>query len=140
MTTIVPSIRSLDNLFENFWRSSLPVPAGQEGDGLSLRPRVDIFEGEKAYRIEAELPGVRKEDVNINVEGNTLTLSAERQKREGTEPPFHSERYSEHRFLRSFTLGKDVETDSIEASMADGVLTLVVPKQEASLPRRIQVK
>lgn len=140
MTTIVPSIRSLDNLFENFWRNSLPVPAGQESDGLSLRPRVDIFEGEKDYRIEAELPGVRKEDVSINVEGNTLTLSAERQKREGGEQPFHSERYVNHRFLRSFTLGKDVDTDSIEASMEDGVLNLVIPKQETSLPRRIQVK
>jgi HSP20 family protein len=92
-----------------------------------LAPTVDVLEEEKAFLIEAELPGVRIEDVELNVDKSVLTLRAERRRGHGT-------------FARSFTLPEAVDASAIEAELEDGVLTVRLPKKAAVLPRRVTVK
>ena len=103
--------------------------------------RVDIEEGDAEYRIRADLPGVRKEDVAVSVEDNVLSIAAKFQgKTEKTEGKrVHSERVSGD-FSRGFRLSRDIEADKIDAAMKDGVLTLRLPKSGASARRSVAVK
>ncbi|HEU5283181.1 MAG TPA: Hsp20/alpha crystallin family protein, partial [Burkholderiales bacterium] len=93
--------------------------------------KVDATEDDKAYRISAEIPGVRKEDVKVSVVDNEVTISAEvkrqSEKKEG-ERVVHSERYY-GAVSRSFTLPQAVDEDSAQAKYDDGVLTLTLPKR-----------
>jgi HSP20 family protein len=117
------------------------TPRSFESSGEArLRPRVDIHEEADRYVLHADLPGVKKEDLNVEVEGDQLTLKATREqyaKEEGKS--IHSERLQRVEYLRSFSLGDSVDPDKIEGSLADGVLRLVLPKRDRALPRRIQV-
>jgi HSP20 family protein len=104
-------------------------------------PRTNILEGEKDYRLEMDLPGVRNEDLEISVEDDTLTVKAER----SLEVPegYHSRRTEMNgkiAWRRSFELGNGVDLDDISARLEHGILTVTLPKSEKSLPRRIEVK
>jgi HSP20 family protein len=109
--------------------------------GMDLVPRTDIYEGEADYRIVTDVPGVRNEDLDISLEDDVLTIKAARDR----EVP---EGYTARRreltgkvtFRRSFELGTAVDTDRISATLDDGVLTVVLPKSEKAVPRRIEVK
>lgn len=115
-------------------------PQAQDG-GARLAPYgVDVREDADHIYVEAELPGFKKDDVDITLENQTLTIGAER--REEKEPKngdllLHERRYS--RFLRSFTLPPTVDEKSVNAKLADGVLTVVLNKREETKPRKIQV-
>jgi HSP20 family protein len=107
----------------------------------ALRPAVDIHEDETSIRVLAELPGLRAEDVSVEVEDNVLTLSGERKlehedKREG----YHRIERAYGSFSRSFVLPRTVDTQGIEAEMKDGTLHLRLPKRAESQPRRIDVR
>jgi HSP20 family protein len=116
-----------------------------EGNGgTRLAPYgVDIREDQDHFYVEAELPGFRKDDIDITLENQTLTISGER--REQTKPGeekkgellLHERRYS--RFLRSFTLPPTVDEQTVNAKLADGVLTITLNKREESKPRKITV-
>ena len=103
--------------------------------------KVDATEDDKAYRISAEIPGVRKEDVKVSVVDNEVTISAEvkrqSEKKEG-ERVVHSERYY-GAVSRSFTLPQAVDGDSAQAKYDNGVLTLTLPKRNDSRFRKIIV-
>ena len=103
--------------------------------------KVDATEDDKAYRISAEIPGVRKEDVKVSVVDNEVTISAEvkrqSEKKEG-ERVVHSERYY-GAVSRSFTLPQAVDGDSAQAKYDNGVLTLTLPKRDNSRFRKIIV-
>ena len=102
--------------------------------------RVDIREENDRYILYADLPGVKKDDLNVEIEGDQLTLRATREQRAKEEgKSLHSERYQQIEYFRSFSIGDAVNPDGIEGSLEDGVLRLVLPKQERVLPRRIQV-
>ena len=111
----------------------------QENMGNSLD--VDIYEKDENYVLTAELPGVKKEDLKVNVEGDVLTIEAEKRSEfENTqEGLYHSER-SYGKFSRSFRLNSQVEGDKIEANFTDGVLRLTMPKREEVKGRAIAVK
>ena len=103
-------------------------------------PAVDVLESKDAYLIRAELPGMKREDINLEVKDGTLTLTGERKSEkpaEGVEYR-HVERVSA-RFWRSFSLPETVKQDGIEASYNDGVLEVRVPKTEAVKPRQIEI-
>lgn len=113
---------------------------GRQGDAPALVPPVDIVEDENAITLKADLPGVSKESLSIRVDGDTLTV-------EGAVALGESNAlralYAEVRvaqYRRSFALGRDLDTEKIEAAMRNGVLTLRVPKREHAKPRRIEVK
>jgi HSP20 family protein len=132
--------RDFDNLLGRLFNGSA---SGQNG-GTRLAPYgVDIREDQDHFYVEAELPGFKKDDVDITLENQTLTISAERRderkqnNEDGGELLLHERRYS--RFLRSFTLPPTVDEQTVNAKLADGVLTITLNKREESKPRKITV-
>ena len=114
------------------------------GGGGYLAPyAVDVREDNDHIYVEAELPGFKKEEVDITLENQTLTISAERRSEEKKgdaakgELLLHERRYS--RFLRSFTLPPTVNEQSVNAKLNDGVLTITLNKREETKPRKISV-
>ena len=117
---------------------------GRENGTQALAPYgVDIREDNDHFYVEAELPGYKKEEIDITLENQTLTIAAERrfetkQDNGGKgELLLHERRYS--RFLRSFTLPPTVDEGSVNAKLADGVLTVTINKREETKPRKIKV-
>lgn len=115
---------------------------GGQGNGARLAPYgVDIREDGDHLVVEAELPGFKKEEIDITLENQTLTISAERKEMTQDQPQgdflLNERRYS--RFLRSFTLPPTVDEKSVQAKLEDGVLTVVLNKREETKPRKIAV-
>jgi HSP20 family protein len=107
---------------------------------LQWRPTADITETDKEYLIKADLPEVKKEDIDISVDNGVLTLSGERRVEKSTENEKEHRRESFYgAFQRSFALPEDVDQDKITADCKDGVLKVHLPKSEAKKPKSIQV-
>jgi len=127
----------IDRIFEDPFSLATPSTGFFEG----WTPNVDVYEDKDKITVKAELPGMRKEDIHINVTGNTLTISGERKheerKKEGE--TFREERFF-GRFQRSITLPTAVDTTKIQATYKDGVLTIECPKAEEAKPKQIEVK
>ncbi len=109
--------------------------------GADWAPRVDISETDGNFMITAEVPGVSREDVKIGIEDHVLTIHGEsKREKEESGKQFHRvERYYGS-FSRSFTLPDNVDEEKVEAAFNDGLLTLTIPKTEASRPKSIEVK
>ena len=106
-------------------------------------PVVNTREGEYAYHIELDLPGIKKEDIDITTEDNVLTISGERKvKEEVKEEDYYKVESRYGKFSRSFTLPEDIDVENIHAESADGVLEVIIPKKEdeAKKPRKIEIK
>ena len=111
-------------------------------DTEMMTPRVDIVEKEKAYEITAELPGVNKKDVSLQVNEGSLVIEASTHKE--SEEKKHGkiirqERYT-GKFMRSFYLGQNVQHDHIHAEFHNGLLKILVPKIEPSHPQTTKIK
>jgi HSP20 family protein len=101
-------------------------------------PAVDIEETEDAYVFEVELPGVGRDDVQVDATGNELTISGRITERERTGVVRHRTRRT-GAFMYRASLPDGVDTDTIEARFSDGILTVRVPRTEAAKPRRIPI-
>jgi HSP20 family protein len=103
-------------------------------------PAVDVLESKDSYLIRAELPGMKREDIKVEVKDGTLVLSGERKSEKPTEGVEyrHLERVAA-KFWRSFSLPETVKQDGIEATYKDGILEIRVPKVEAAKPRQIEI-
>ena len=114
--------------------------APQAARATPLVPPVDIVEDKEGITLRADLPGVERENLSIDVDGETLTLEGTVSLGEptGIQPVYTEVRVAQYR--RSFVLGRDLDASRIEAAIRDGVLTLRVPKSEQAKPRRIEVK
>ena len=128
-----------DRVFDNFWNDSDFVPEGEAG-GRTWLPAVDIYESDDSFVATADLPGLKKDDIEVSIEDNVLTVSGERkfEKSEG-EGTFRRVERSYGTFRRSFTLPRGVDSAKVEASFEDGVLTLTLPKSEMAKSRKITV-
>lgn len=103
-------------------------------------PAVEIVESDEEIALTAELPGLEEKDVKINVEDNLLSLSGERTVEKNEEGRYvRSERWY-GKFSRSFRLPETADLENINAKLANGVLTVTVPKKEEAKPRQIEVK
>ncbi|NJL54973.1 Hsp20/alpha crystallin family protein [bacterium] len=125
---------AMDRIFEDTWREAHPV---FEGNSLPI----DAHETDGAYRIVANVPGVNPDDITINLHDNTLTIGVEIQReqpQEGTRSLVQERFYG--KLTRSIRLPQPVETEAVEASYDNGVLTLSLPKSAEAQPRRIAVK
>jgi HSP20 family molecular chaperone IbpA len=102
-------------------------------------PVTDIFETDEALRVVLEMPGVSRENVEVGIENNVLTISGriDFSKYEGLQPLYTE--YNIGNYTRSFTISSDIEQDGIKAEVKDGVMTLVLPKPEKAKPRKIRV-
>ena len=127
----------INDLFDDTFsrpRTCAKVPAGV------WLPPVDILESKDAYLIRAELPGMKKEDFNVEVNDGTLALSGERKLEEpATGVEYHRVERVAGKFSRSFYLPQTVKQDGIKATYRDGILEVHVPKAEEAKPRQITV-
>jgi HSP20 family protein len=119
--------------------------------GLNLRPmsreyenamdmRMNVSEDDKSYRVSIDMPGIKKEDIEVSVEGNQITISAEvkREKTSDTEKELYSERFSGKAY-RSFSLPFEVDSSKSEAHYDGGVLALTLPKKASSESKRLPI-
>ena len=131
--------REFDHLFESFFPTRSDTSEGTES--AVWAPRTDLSETEEAYLIHLDLPGLKKDDVEISVHDGTLSVSGERRHEETEEGrTFVRVERSYGRFYRSFSLPQTINADGIEATFEDGVLTIHVPKAEELKPRRIDIR
>ena len=108
--------------------------------GSATAFRVDFTESDADYRFEAELPGVEEGDINVSLEDGVLTIQAEKRSESSEEE--NGRRYVERSygtFRRRFTLPLEVDSESIEAKLAKGVLSVRLPKAPAAQPRKIDI-
>ena len=115
-----------------------------ESDALisgSWTPACDIVETPDALVVTAELPGVRRDDIDISLDNGVLTLRGHRDlEQESQERTYHRIERSYGHFTRAFTLPRSVNPDQISATYVDGVLSIRMPRREETRPRQIQVK
>jgi len=124
------------------WSRLLDELVGERGRAAHpARVAIDCSEDEKAYIITAEVPGAKRDDIQIDLQDGMLTIRGEKKsEREGkTEHHRWAER-AYGSFSRSFTLPSNALTDRVEAAFRDGVLTLTIPKTEESKPRTVTIK
>lgn len=119
-------------------RLSLPSAEWSEWD---FAPACDLSERESEFLIKADLPGVRKEDVKIQVEGNTITISGERleESEEGDSKKHRSEAFYGS-FLRSFSLPQKIDEEKVSAQFKEGVLRVTIPKSKEEQSRTIKIQ
>jgi len=124
-------IDRLSRMFDNFY-----------GDARAWIPAVDIYETNgREYVIKAELPEMKREDINLTFEQSVLTLSGERKASfEDDNGTYHRSERAHGRFTRSFTLPATVDGSRISATYKDGVLTVRVPQREEAKPKTINVE
>ncbi len=104
-------------------------------------PAMNVWTNEEGAIVTAELPGVQTEDIDISVEGDTLTLRGDRQPDEvGEDITYHRRERGYGRFVRTLRLPFNVEPDKVEAIFKNGVLRISLPRAEAEKPRKITVK
>ncbi|HXZ97424.1 MAG TPA: Hsp20/alpha crystallin family protein [Burkholderiales bacterium] len=126
--------RNLDDIFKGF----LVRPVMR---GLEPQIKIDVSEDNKAYTVRAEIPGVKKEDIKVSVEGNQVSISAEvkeeKEEKKG-KTVIRSERYY-GKVYRSFSLGQEVDEKTTKAKYTDGVLELTLPKKPGRAGKEISV-
>lgn len=105
-----------------------------------MEMRLDVNEDEKCYRVTVDVPGVKKENIDVSIEGNKISISAEvkREVKHEKEKELYSERYSGRAF-RAFTLPSEIDSAKAEARYDGGVLTLTLPKKADSSSRKVSV-
>ena len=114
--------------------------AAKRNESRAMLPRVDVLEDERGITLYADLPGVPKEQLELKVDGDTLTIEASvaQDAPSGMTPVYAEVRVP--RYQRAFTLSRDLDAGRIEANLKDGVLKLRIPKAEHAQPRRISVQ
>jgi len=136
ITRYDPFNELVDDLFKGF----LVRPVSYEGRNEALpRMKVDVAEKNGAYKVSADLPGVKKDDIHVSIDGAQVTLAAEvKQEKEASqdERVLHTER-TYGKVTRSFTLPQEIHEAKVEAKFRDGVLELTLPKKAA--PQRKQI-
>jgi HSP20 family protein len=127
--------REMDRLFESaMGRRPWPVTG-------RVFPLVNISEDDNAYYIRAELPGVKPEDIEISVEGDSVTIGGERKPEDlGKEVSYHRKEREFGKFRRVIAVKGGFNADAVEATFKNGILTVKLPKAEEAKPRQIQVK
>jgi HSP20 family protein len=124
----------MERAFESTAGSSLPAPASLS----RWRPAVNVYLDKDHFTVVAELPGFKKEDIEVSLHDATLTLSGERKPEGSSEQGFLTERVY-GKFQRSLTLPVAVDPDHVKASYQNGLLQVVLPKAEAAKPKPIEV-
>ena len=126
----------VDRLFqETLTRPRREIPAARV-----WAPAVDVFEDEDKIVLRAELPGMKKEDIDVEMHGDTLTIKGERRfENEEERDNYVRVERAYGRFQRSFTVGTPVKAGQVKASYRDGVLEVSIPKAEETKPKKVEV-
>jgi HSP20 family protein len=130
-----PELRSeLDRLFDNF------LTPETQFFGPRAFPALNMWEDDRRLYVEAEVPGLGLKDVEIQVQGNELSVKGSRNTLEGENVTYHRRERGAGEYVRFLTLPVEVDADHVEATLKDGVLTIVLPKAETARARKIAVK
>jgi len=114
-------------------------PHQTENAGRIWRPLVDVFEDPEQVTVKVDLPGVNRDSIDVQLTGEQLTVRGERLvERQAKVSALHLER-PQGTFQRSFTVGVPVQSDKVQASYREGVLTIVLPKAETVKPRKVEI-
>jgi HSP20 family protein len=137
LTRFNPLEDTIDDLFRGFFVRPVSI------EGSNAVPfRVDVSEKDNSYVLRGELPGVRKDDINISIDGDTVAITAEVRNEKDVKNGEHvlrSERFY-GKVHRAFTLGQPVDEAAAQAKYADGVLELTLPKKAAAQAKRITIQ
>ncbi len=128
---------NFNSLLDSFVQGKEPVSL------TDFEPAVNTREGEFAYHVELDLPGMKKEDISVDVKDNVVTISGERKvQNEMKQEDYYRIESSYGKFSRSFSLPEDVDVENIHAESQDGVLEVVIPKLEKkeNKPKKIEIK
>lgn len=133
-------LRNFNRLLTHFFDDHFSPAEKEESLSRSWAPKVDIYDTKNAFVINAELPGINKNDIKVDVEGRVLTLKGERKtETEEKDKSYYRREIFFGNFERSFTLPEAVDPGLIKAEFKDGVLHLEVPKPEERKLRQIEI-
>jgi HSP20 family protein len=140
------NLRLLDPTFGDNFETTLRrffSPTVFEGEAPQLKMRIDVTESDQGYRVKADIPGVKKEDISVRIDGNVVQIDARTQSEKETkgngDKVLRSERYY-GTISRTFSLAQDIDDGKVQAKYADGVLSLELPKKAAVDARKITVQ
>lgn len=127
--------------FRDFWPELMGRWAVRAPEGTPTEIKLDVSETEKAYEVKAEIPGAKKEDIHLRVDGNTVSISAERrqerEQKDGERVLLRELSYGS--VARAFTLAHDIDEREVVAKLEDGLLKLTLPKRQGSSAKRIEI-
>jgi HSP20 family molecular chaperone IbpA len=121
-------------------KQEVSTPAEQTTPGLVFTPDVDIFESDREITLLADMPGVKAEDLGIDLRDNVLTLTGDITSGQGEIEEAIVVEYRTGKYYRQFTLSEVIDQEGIDAKLTDGVLRLNLPKVDKATPRKIEVK
>ena len=137
----IARFNTLDTALDDLMRGFFVRPIDYK-PAAPAQLRVDVTENDSGYVVRAEIPGVKKEDINVAIDGNQVEISAEvkneKDLKDG-EKVLHSERYY-GKVYRAFALGQDIDESATQAKYADGVLELTLPKKASAAAKRITIQ
>ena len=133
-----PWTREFDSLFEGFLR---PTRWMEESASEGLIPALDVVERDHEFIVRAEMPGVKKDEIEVSLENGVLTIGAETnsqsEEKDGDRVIRQERRYG--KYVRSLRIGKDIDDKKVKAAYKDGILELTLPKAETVKPKKINV-
>ena len=133
---------TVDDAFDDLFRGFFVRPVSLDGPAGAAQFRVDVSENDNAYVLRAEIPGVKKEDINVTIDGDTVAIGAEvknEKEVKNGDRVLRSERYH-GKVYRAFTLDQAVEEAGASARYENGVLELTLPKKAAEQAKRITIQ
>jgi HSP20 family protein len=140
------NLRVLDPTFTDSFESAMRrffSPSVLETETPALKMRIDVSEKDDAYQVKADIPGVKKEDINVRIDGNVVQIDAEINREKETKgnggKVLRSERYWGN-ISRTFSLAQDVDDSKVQAKYADGVLSLELPKKASAASKKIAIQ
>lgn len=139
------NLRLLDPVFGDSFDSAVRrffAPMAADTEAAALKMRLDVTENDKGYQVKADIPGVKKEDISVRVDGNVVQIDAEMRSEKETRGNGDKVLRSERHYgsvSRTFSLGSDIDEAKVDAQYSDGVLTLLLPKKASAEARRIEV-
>ncbi len=130
----------MERFMDDFMRG-WPMWQRMPAEGMTWVPNIEMFDKQDSIVVRAELPGLKRDDINISVTGNILTISGERK----TDSSIKGEEYYRSelpygKFSRSITLPVPVDADKINATFENGILEITLPKSEKAKPKKIEIK
>jgi HSP20 family protein len=130
------------DLFDDLMKGYFVRPIAAEGTAAAPRMKLEVSENGEAFKVLAELPGVKKDEIQVTIDGDQVSISAEVRKekdvKEG-ERVVHSERYY-GKVSRAFRLGQDIDQARAQAKYTDGVLELTLPKKATAAARKLAIQ
>ena len=135
--------REIDRVFDGHGlnRPSLFRSSFLPGRAARAYPLTNVSEDAESVYVEALAPGLSPESIDVSVQGDTLRIAGEKQPHEGVKPEaFHRSERSAGKFVKTLTVGGEVDADKVKASYEDGILSITLPKSEKAKPKQITVQ